>query len=652
MRLTVDGVDRSDLTRIPGLSLGASAFRGELGSGDFLVDDAAAALAFPALKVVRLIEDASGSDKHLFRGRVVNKGFSRGGFVADDARQFRITCNDSNWDLRRLRVHQWSRPAETGRARVVALGAYILNGASSTVTNANYRATTVIDVTTWVPNTNTQTMDARVYDSMDPFQVIDDCARAEGKTYFVFIDDDGDMFLWFDLPTSTSYASTLSITDDDPDLVTEFPPVDDGQPGEEDGMEILSGGALVPAGGVLSIVAESRPAIVTAHDVAEETMYDSGADSDAATRLGFFLDEREDEERRYACAVELPDTKAHLIKAGMTISFRWAAAGVTVPVILRVTRCVPEKIEPDLYLLHLEIGFPEKLFARIPNIGRGTITAGQVGTYCSSTCLDEFDRVVGDGFGRSSIFCRTWQSSEDGLHSADGDKAIQERVATNTMPTDWIEITEWSGANLEFLALCSIASAGGSRAFNIYQAADPLILLSSGPQTDGDANHPSFRWEFSFFGGTNLGLKVSASSNGVVVNVGSVDTGIAISDGTPFWLRCRLEFDSIRLRGWLDGSAEPGTWQAEGTGGGSPSFLTGTRSLDDCNIFAVRHLTSVQTTGTLSVDSLEFVGGVNCLGLTPMPSPIDSGNAAGGDLGGTYPNPTVDFVAFAKWSIE
>lgn len=276
-----------------------------------------------------------------------------------------------------------------------------------------------------------------------------------------------------------------------------------------------------------------------------------------------------------------------------------------------------------------------------------------VGDACNSVCLDDFTRTVADGWGRSSIFCRTWQASSDGTHEADGTVAIKTTVATSTVPTDWLEITEWNGSNLEFLAKLSITAgvASGSHVFDIYQAHDPLVMLAKGPEGEDryDSAAPFFRWTFG--AATTLITSVLGTANGTTAQQGNVDTGLDVTGGVQFWVRCRLEATAIRMRSWLDGSGEPGTWQSEATAGGA-SFLTGTRSLDDCTLFSLRHSPSSLVPITIEMDSLELVSGVDCRGLTEMPSPLDSGDVAGGDLGGTYPNPSVDFVAFAKWSIE
>lgn len=372
-QLTVNATDRLSVIQQGSIRLGAAAHLGQTGDGGWDLDDDAAALLFPGLKVARLTDDASGATKHIWRGRIWVKDLSRGDHVLADARQYGVNVVDSNWDLTKLRVHGWVRPAETDYARVQALRAYILNGSSSTVTNARKRASTVIGATTYVPNTNTVNMPARTYDAMDPWGVLDDCSRAAGKTYFVIVNDDGTLDLFYDLPTSTAYASTLSITDSSPDLSTSFPPIHEDSAGTQDPSELLSGVGLVIADG--SVVTGFDSAVEAANDVAEATVYDQGATSTAlgTARVAVIKAQRGVEEARYRCSILLTPAQAHLMKAGMTLPYRDAAAGVTSPITVRASRVDHEIASPGMYLVHLELNFPEKIAARLADVGRPII---------------------------------------------------------------------------------------------------------------------------------------------------------------------------------------------------------------------------------------------------------------------------------------
>ena len=105
--LLVGGTDRIAVTRLPSINLASQAYRGEAGDGSFLVDDEAAALTFPSLKVVEMTDDASGGTKYLYRGRVMSKALDGDPYVTGNSRMYAISTSDSNWDLRRLRVHNW-----------------------------------------------------------------------------------------------------------------------------------------------------------------------------------------------------------------------------------------------------------------------------------------------------------------------------------------------------------------------------------------------------------------------------------------------------------------------------------------------------------------------------------------------------------------
>ncbi len=384
-RLLVDGVDRIGLTQRGSIRLASTARNGEVGMGGWNTDDDAAALAFPGLKVARLIEDASGADKHIWRGRIWIKNLARGDWFMGNARRFAVNVVDSNWDFSKLRVHASPRPAESDVARVLWLVGYILNGGASTATNARARASTVFGTSTYVPNTNLVTLPARSFDNSDPFGVLDDAIRSSGKTFFPVLNDDGTLDLFYDLPTSTAYASTLSITDDGTaDGITSYAPAPDGPSGTQDPSELLSGVGLVTSTG--AVTTAYNPTIEAAYDVAEVTTFDQGASAPtAAARAAQILVQRGVEEDRYRCFIDVAPARAHLLKAGMTLSFRSAAAGVTAPITVRVVRCEPELTMQNLYRLHLELAFPEKVTPRlqssgyVPILGQGLPVVGSGG---------------------------------------------------------------------------------------------------------------------------------------------------------------------------------------------------------------------------------------------------------------------------------
>lgn len=138
------------------------------------------------------------------RGRMTSeREFIR---VADRERLHRINADDGNVDLRGIVVHGWDRPEESDVERVQALAAEFLAGSP--------RATTDLDASTYVPNTNLTTLPAYTYNRTDPFGVLQEIGRQAAKNFFVTIDDE----LFYDTYNSSAYATTLSISDRPADI--------------------------------------------------------------------------------------------------------------------------------------------------------------------------------------------------------------------------------------------------------------------------------------------------------------------------------------------------------------------------------------------------------------------------------------------------
>ena len=92
--MLVAGTDRIAVTRQLSITLASQAYRGEAGDGSFLVDDEAAALTFPSLKVVEMTEDASGGEKFLYRGRVMSKALDGEPYVTGNSRMYAISTSE------------------------------------------------------------------------------------------------------------------------------------------------------------------------------------------------------------------------------------------------------------------------------------------------------------------------------------------------------------------------------------------------------------------------------------------------------------------------------------------------------------------------------------------------------------------------------
>jgi hypothetical protein len=343
--------DLTSVVRWERSRFGGTAHMCEVGTGaGFDLDDDAGTRSLPAKRVFRVVETATTPDTVLMRGRISDKRLARGQMPVDDAKKFDTTVDDANAQLRGIPVDGWSRPAETGRTRARAALAQF--GAGSP------RASTNLDYTTYVPNANTVSMPAKRYDQTDLAGVLLECATVEGKQVFVTEDDE----VFFDLDTSTAYAASLSITDDNPNLVDEFPP--EIPTGQEQGNEFYSGITLKY--GTSGSISDVRAGPEADHDYWRTVIQDSDATAATApSRLATLLNNQSIEEKRYTLDLTLRDTQVDLIRKGQTVSYRSAATGVLTPITVRVASLYWEPVAKSVYVAHLELANPQKLSRRL-----------------------------------------------------------------------------------------------------------------------------------------------------------------------------------------------------------------------------------------------------------------------------------------------
>jgi hypothetical protein len=170
----------------------------------------------------------------VWRGRVEAQDVGRGEVqLADRYREWTLTCSDYNADLQGIVVHQWVRGAETDVARVTALAAAYLAGSP--------RATTNLNASTYVPNTNTVSLVAETYSQQYVADVLNSIALTANKQYFV----DALGNLHYDTINSSAYPSGLRISDlgypggSDESGVT-FVPIFKGPAASEEGREEIT----------------------------------------------------------------------------------------------------------------------------------------------------------------------------------------------------------------------------------------------------------------------------------------------------------------------------------------------------------------------------------------------------------------------------
>lgn len=537
------------------MRVGGQAFRCEVSAeSGFDLNDDAGSVSLPSRRVVRISENASGSTVYLFRGRIYDKGLARGSLGTGNARDFDVALSDYNIDLSGIVVDRWSRPAETDYARLQALATAFLKGTPRTSTNLN--------TTTYVPNTNTVSLPAKIYDMTTPAEVITDLMDNSGKTAFVTVDGE----LFYDLPTSTAYASTITITDQSPNGVTSFGPIRAETAGEQDGSELYTRATLIKADGTR--IAAIRSSAETTYDYWATTLYDDDASATtSAVVLAGFLDERSAEEVSYRTKIRLLDTQTGLIKWGQTLTFRSAAAGVQAGLTLRIARLIWHQIESG-WEASLELAYPLKIRSRVDG---GILKAGQQPAIPTQPTLD----CVNDSFTRTlATVTATNEVKEVPLGTNDSGL-----VWSGSLGYPYVE-SGGSGST------CSAEITGG--AYRVYATShDYAISAAALYNLSADFLTGTFETTFKM----KIGATTDQSGmtftwqgyNGVITQitdsvvfqignvyvanvVGGAETITAnavnpIADGTWFHVRVqRIDNDVLRVRVWADGDPEPGTW--------------------------------------------------------------------------------------------
>lgn len=351
--------DITAAVNLESLVVGGHAHEFEIGTGSgFDLDDDTAAAILPTRRQLRVWEDVPTPDVRLFQGRIVSVETGRGRRFDGNAVQHDVQLADQNQDLRGLQVDRWVRPAETDYTRAVAARNAFLHGSP--------RASTDLAMT-YLPNTNTVTMPKKVYERTDPAGVFADLIGQSGKEGF--LTQDGELF--YDLPTSTAYSSSLAITDNSPNLTTEFPPMD-GAGRSTDGTELYTGAILITPKGS-RIGSTNRAAVETAHDVWRTVIADDDVTAtNPIQALTAYLNEFAKDDLGYKCSVTLPASATDKIRPGMTINFRSSAAGVLAPIGVRIVRLMWRWAGLGFWIADLELDYPMKVNVKRP---RGSLAA-------------------------------------------------------------------------------------------------------------------------------------------------------------------------------------------------------------------------------------------------------------------------------------
>lgn len=342
----IDGVSVASKIRLDTLTMTMCANRGEIGIGGFDFDDPASASDVAAWKDFT-VNESDESEPRMYTGytgvRTIRRADSMQ--VGTD-RRFGVEIVDLNclFDESIIKSKDGQRDSETDYARITWLASHVsLTSYTNVVIN---------------PNSNKVTMEATDYRGKHPRDVLDDCAEASGKTYFLLYDVTNLYTLFYDLSSSTSLTSTFRISDDpaDQDGFTKYPIAPQRV---LDPSNVYSGLQLNFEGGDVYLTDAS---VATAFKKREAEVQDSGTHTfDGATaRAQQFLDVSGYETETLSCSVLLDSTESNRFPAGYRFQVKFKGLGRTTFTYQRISRCtlVPapgrDGVAVDKYIAHLE----------------------------------------------------------------------------------------------------------------------------------------------------------------------------------------------------------------------------------------------------------------------------------------------------------
>jgi hypothetical protein len=452
------------LASITGLVAEAEA--GAVGAGNIVLDDPTSSIGHSGdgivgLKQFHMIEtDAPPGNQRLYTGYIGDRRYYRGksnSLITGAARVIDATLYDINSFLS-FRVfpphaidasNSFVRPAETDLARVAAL-----------LTAVGFLSDTLYDIG-YIPTTGGIAMDANDYTGSHPGDVLNGCAQASGRNYFVLYDEaTGKYVLWYDVWTTDGtstivYDSPLSLTnvlseasataaivltaypgDTEVTLAWTVIPTATVFPIEPDAVETIDPSRVVSAcylpytGGEAY---ETRPATAykfawrdtVAPSVTVKTLAKANA---LANR---YLADNATEDNRIALTVQLPSSAVTLLREGMRVQLHATHlpnvdAGFTwCRVLQRTIR--QDQETPAFYWVDLELSVP-------PNASgfHQLVLSGQIGPAVHAN--GTYQAVwAGDG-GAVSLPTPAIVQDTDGYTGVVGDLQSVASVTTWTIP--------------------------------------------------------------------------------------------------------------------------------------------------------------------------------------------------------------------------
>ena len=306
----------------------------------------------------------------LEQGRIANFATGRGDNGSKVAAQIRwfFDLEDANRELIGFDVMDEERPEETDVERVAYFAdAYLTGGV---------RASTDLDVTTYVINSDTVTMPAATYTETDVIDIINECAEAADKLFWVSPDHE----LHYYVDEYAGYVADIEISDGVdgtwPDGVTYFEPHWlQGPALNWNGQDYASRIRYSYGGGRTSLPPMPPARRRTA------TGWRTSSTRRPRTRRGHLLGQQRGSggaigDRSYALSLRIPADRTDAIRRGQSIWMNVKAAadsGSLGRVRRRIASLQWEPVTGDLYWAHLQLHQPIRTGPRLSHVGNGQI---------------------------------------------------------------------------------------------------------------------------------------------------------------------------------------------------------------------------------------------------------------------------------------
>ena len=322
---------------------------GRVGNGSITVDDPDATFDIRGHRIWYITESdiVDPDDQIIWHGYTADRSWTRGaGERVTDMRVITVNVVDDNSLLsRRVQVgNDAKRPAEKDVHRVQ----WLINTSE---------AGTFDDTTTYIHTDRTTSMDAVDYRGQPNLNVIDDCAQATGKNYWVDYFPVTRAGVWYGHPGEPDYVAAIAISNDlaDVDSDSIFPPSEDAKL-VRDPSRVFSGVYLPYDGGYVykSDVAGTG----TTFAIRDTTMPSINVKTaaKAAKRATRYLADLDTEDDRITCTLYLPSTHVNKAKAGMWINCKFSHfPGYETFTPMRILSRTISEAAPQVYKMDLEL---------------------------------------------------------------------------------------------------------------------------------------------------------------------------------------------------------------------------------------------------------------------------------------------------------